>query len=595
MSLLVLSLAFAALSAPAAAACPPVERVQGPPVYVILHGYGGGPVARPLTQTDDDLVHMARLFRPMAPALIRVHGEPTPLARLRFGQTLRPATWDALIGSVEEVRAAIERQPAAPRPRVYVYLSGHGAIGRWGRLTTFTEPTGDGPGRDGRLDATLIAEHIIAPLAAGADVHLIADTCHSHGLVETRPPYSRQKIEPGPRFEQVPLHAFVERFPTAGALMAARDKAWGSGDYTGGVFSHAVRSLALGPGDLDRDGVITYGEMAVALPEAIRGRTRLPAPRVLAPHLDPDRPFIDWRATPAARVCLPGGIVGKRFLVDTRVLWASLRFDGAPLPVWLAPGRIFELAGVGVDSRYFRAADGPAAFGVRSPRLPPAGRAEPAAPAGQPARSDPSPGGEPPAPDAEPPMYWEPLPKLFDRPITEATASRPPPFEYGSRVSVGGALLAGGSMLPPDALTGLPIVAPHADLEVRVGFGRHRVLAVASYAWWTIPRKPHVVSEVTGHRLGSRAGYGLLVEESRFDLSVDGLVGVHRLWHHTARGPRYAHVGEFALRLAFAAPFDAWSRLGTRIDFDLGGIWSGDWVGPSARLLVGLDVESLIE
>lgn len=594
----------------AAETCPSVGRVEGPPVYVLLHGYSDShrPGFRRPTKTDDDLVNMSRFFRALGPEQMHVHGEPTAWLDDRFGGTRRPATWRAVLDSVAEIRRAIERRPAAaPRPQVYIYFAGHGVPGDRDRLDLFSTPetNADGPGFDGEIDSKLIADAIIRPLSAHADLHLIADACYSYHLLQTRSTYGREKLEPRPPSALAYLHDFTSAYPTAGALLAARELTHESVDY-GGMFSHLVRSLAIGAADVDLDGVITYGEMARAFPQIISSRARTPLPEVIAPGLDPDRPFIDWRASPAARVCLPAEIAGKRILIDYKALFATLNLPGEVTPVWLPPGRIFGLTTWGNEGRYFRAVDGPADFGVRSPRLPPAAAPDGSAPTGQmavettthsPPPSEPGPPA-PTAPDADPKDVWEPLPALFAQPITDIEAAPPPPVPLRVPMTIGAALLVGASVSPPTDNSGRSY-APHVDLAGRVGFGRHRLLVQGGYAWWTFAGgfDPFLLKpgKVSGHRLGGRLGYGVLTTSGATEVSLDLLGGLYRLWNTETEGPEQLHMREVALRAVTNLPFDNWSRGGLRFDFELGVAYAGDWMGPTMRVNVGLDFEAMLD
>lgn len=605
-----LALTLLALAAPTHAAdtCAPVERGAGPPVYVLLHGYSKSPHPRlrTLSQVDDDLVNMARFFRAMGPEQMHVHGEPTRWLIDRLGETRRPASWRAVLGSVAQIRDAIADRPAgAPRPQVHVYFAGHGVAGDRDRLDLFSTPEAgaDAAGYDGKIDSHLIAEHILRPLAPHADVHVIVDACHSDHLLQTGAPYPRRKLEPRPPRAHAILHDFTTELPTVGALLATRETTLESADY-GGLFSHMVRSLAIGMADVDRDGVITYGEMAGAFPQIISAYAQISQPEVIAPGLDAERPFIDWRSTPAARVCLPGSITGKRILVDYKALFATLHLAGEPTPVWLPPGRILGLTTWGAEGGYFRAVDGPADFRVRSPRLPPTATPGGAAPtagpstettAGPPPASD---APDPTAPDAEPADYWEPLPALFFEPVKAAEADARPPVELKIPTTIGGALLLGASVVPPRGREGVSF-APHVDLAGRVGIGRHRLLLQGGYAWWTFVDADELPvltpSAITGHRLGGRVGYGVLTTDGPTEVAIDFLGGLHRLWNEDDVGPRHLHVAEFTLRAVLNLPIDAWSRAGLRFDTEMGIGYTGGWMGPLLRVNAGLDLEALLD
>jgi len=305
--LLVLAFVALALPAPAASTCGPTERIDGPSVYVIMHGYPYSPMPAldPLSMIDMDLVNMSHFFRSLGPERAFVHGVNSERMDVNFGKARRPATWRALMRSVEAVIEDIDADDAPrddTRPQVYLYFVGHGGVDSDDRLRLFTAPEDDppGPGYDGDMDSKLIAERIVKPLAARADVHLIVDACHSYHMVQTRGPYPRDKLKARPPLSLAYDLDFATQYPNVGALLAGRTETPAIHPF-GGIFSHLVRSLAIGAADLDGDGIITYREMADALPQVLPHIEQVPDPEVMPPGGDRDRPFIDWRSTPAAR------------------------------------------------------------------------------------------------------------------------------------------------------------------------------------------------------------------------------------------------------------------------------------------------------
>lgn len=337
-------IALALLSSPAQAeTCGDVPRIEGPPVYVVLYGYPEAPGTslQRLAMVDLDLAHMTRFFSALAPRQMYVHGERA--------EQLDPS-WRGLVGSVDAIVDDIDANPSPQRPEVYLYLAGHGMTSGGmsgeggGRLVIFGRPEPDAtePGHDGRIHSALIADRLLAPLAERARVHLIADTCHSHHLLETREMKRRQRVwkaPPEPTFPSI----FSATFPGVGAHLATRTVTHESPRH-GGLFSHAIRSMAIGFGDFDRDGVLTYGEMQRALGWLAGSMGKLPQPIVVAPGLDGDTPFIDWRASPAAaRVCLPRAVSGRRVLSAGGRAYATVRTPGPEGPLWLPKGDAFGI------------------------------------------------------------------------------------------------------------------------------------------------------------------------------------------------------------------------------------------------------------
>ncbi len=546
--------------------CDPVERIQGPPVYAILHGYPDSPrEPDPLSMVDRDLLSMWRFFGSLGPRRAFVHSPAS--SRLRDNGIIhRPATWRDLRASVATVLGDID-PTAKQRPRVYLYFAGHGHVDAADRLQIFTAPDSPakGPGFDGVIDARLIADHIVAPLAARADVHVIVDACHGAHIVQTRGAAS----EP-PRLS---THAvdFAGRFPTVGAQLAARGKTPEVRPY-GGIFSHLVRSLAIGVADHDRDGIITYGEMADALPQALPDLRERPDPEVVPPAGQWDRPFIDWRASRAARVCFEGDVEGRFVLYDAPELYATVHLPDEPRAYWLPLGRTLGLERWGGAGRYFVAENGPVQYLDRATFALPTGAREHEAP-------------------AAPPTTWEPLPTLL--------AAEPTPSPWlpstPSPVSVGAAALGGVSLIASENPE-RPAYWAHGDLAVRVGYHRHRLLAEFAYAHASAFAVPSDARDrpgaFAGHRIGGRAGYGYLVSRGAYDISADVLTGRHRLWGQGGpTGAKQFDIQDFALRAALTSPMAAHTRW--RVDAELGVALSGVPIGPTLRLNAGVDFDSL--
>lgn len=357
-ALLSLSILLVPAVSTATDACPPIERTAGPPVYVIVYGY---PFIRvtpsryrrepdPLTMVDDDVLHMARFFQALGPRQMHMHGAPTRDLLIRssmFG--VRPPTWRSLRQSVAEVVADLDRHPSsAGEPQIYIYLSGHGARGRGPhgkRMLFYGRREGEGKGYNGIIDSALFAEHILAPLAARGRVHVIADTCFSYVLLKFRS-YDR----PQRTYRPIPVEyfheEFAEAFPDVGLHLATRTVT--HEDDRGGVFTHVMRSIAMGPGDADGDGIITYREMKHALDWETENEPGLYGPEVIAPGLDEDAVFIRWDQSPAAQVCAP---VGRGFqLHHGRHIFSTVPERTEPMTLWLPAGHVFTMGDIPIKA-----------------------------------------------------------------------------------------------------------------------------------------------------------------------------------------------------------------------------------------------------
>lgn len=338
--------------ASAAEECPPVERSAGPPVYVILYGYPYGAPAGTslasetlpdLTMIDDDLLHMSRFFEALGPAQMHLHGEPSPklLGRLSaFG--IRPPTWRSLRQSVAEVAADIDHHPSKAPPRIYLYLAGHGLqvpAEAGSRLAFFGRSDGKGPGYDGVMDSALFARYVLAPLAERGAVHVIADTCFSYTLLQTRAMKRLERIQL-PAASATYHATFGEAFPDVGAHLAGRSITL-EGIERGGHFSHALRAAAIGVADADGDGVVTYAEMDAALGAMADDDPTLSPAEVVPPGLDGEAPFIRWDQSPAVRHCAAPGPAAV--LNDRDTGFTTLPERRAPTTLWLSPLGSFAL------------------------------------------------------------------------------------------------------------------------------------------------------------------------------------------------------------------------------------------------------------
>lgn len=576
-----LALALAALTTPlrAATPCEPVESIEGPPVHVIIYGYPDSPLPRPdpLTMVDRDLVNMSRFFDTLAPRLAFVHGVKTPKMEAIFGEARRPATWRALLGSVSTVIADIDGAPSVggARPQVYLYFVGHGHVAARERLRIFAQPEDDpaGPGFDGQIDSRLIAEHIVTPLAERADVHLIVDTCHGSHAVQTRSGWSgRARMPPSMAYAM----DFAGSYPSVGALLAGRGLTPEVEPY-GGVFSHLVRSLAIGGADFDRDGIITYGEMAIAFPQVVPTIEETPEPEVIPPGGDRSRAFIDWRASRAAGVCFPGDIEGRFTIYDAPEVYATAHLPGAPRVLWLPLGRTLGLETWGSGGRYFVAQSGPVEF-METPPF---------------SLSDATPGEA--LGGASP--TWDPLPTMMvAEPSLSAHVEAPPAPSL--LLNAGAAVLGGVTLFD---VAGIDDVQEwmHADLSGRIGHGRHRLLGEVGYArasahaQRTDPRGGP--PPILGHRVGARIGYGRVFSEGALDVAGGALVGLHQMWGES--GPPEAWrmlIADVALRSRFIWPLEAGARWGARLDIELGASLAGQLLGPTIKLAAGLDFESVV-
>jgi len=568
------ALAFSlALLAPRPAAavdvCPSVERTEARPVYVVLFGYphGNGRTQGTLRMVDHDLLHMSRFFEALGPAKMWIHSEPEGSLLARFGAYgVRAASWRALLGTVDELVEQMASHDT--RPQIYLYFSGHGTrTGERATLYARPEEGASEPGFNGRLDSKLIARELLGPLSVNADVHLLADTCFSYYLLQTKrmTRTSRAKMLPP---DVVFDGAFSQDFPGVGAMLATRG--WVASTYEnewhGGLFSHALRSAAFGPADLDGDGVVTYGEMDFALAWISEGSPWLNRPAVVAPQLDSDRVFIDWRGSPAARVCVAES--GPRYVLDNGGLFATAHLPAEATPLWLKRDHPFALAEDPAlkTQRGFVARDGPLEIDAAAPTGEVRGTAF-----------------SPFFPQAIDATGFDP-----SRPVVDERLA----LQLAASATLG-LSFTGGDDFWPGAAAG----TPHLDFGGRVGYHRHRLLLEGSYTRWRVIEvgRDNAGAEpahLSTNALGWRAGYGLLVYEGAREVEVGALGGFHWMW--TIGGTTPFTTPEAALRVTVLDPWGPREPWAWRFEGQVGLMKLDEWNGPTLRVGFGVDFEALV-
>lgn len=574
-SLLGLSLAASiALSTARAAAddsCPPGpdRTASDTPVHVVLFGYPYGPSdgqLPPLTAVDDDLLQMATFFSAMGPATLYVHGEPVPSMTRRFGDSLRAPTWRALRESLADLEARLRED--GRRARVYVYFAGHGLRSRSeqgsdlsGHIFARPEPGATERGHDGVLTGAMLAEHIYKPLSAHGEVNLIADACQSFYLLTARGRFTRHRRAPPPLPDYADRFALL--FPAVGASLATEGITYE--DSTGGLFSHAIRSVGIGPADLDQDGIITYGEFHYALNWILSATPSASEATVVPPGMDPTAAFIDWRGSAAARVCIPPALAGRRLVATDDGLSATLHLaPTASFPVWLETGRRYAL--LGKESQIgFVAGDGPL-VGLRTEGI--AQRGE----------------------------RW---PTLFSKPIAVSTApSTLASAEDGATLYHGIGLVGAFGFLTADPSGGETTRwVPAADLSGRLGLGADRLIAEVGWMWLRAPSQSGRTARgaeapIAGddyHAISGRLGYEHLLFDRTWQLGLGALIG--GTVPVDATGPRPV-LPEATARLTALRPIGD-GRFALRFDARVALTPSESGVASLLRVGAGVDFESL--
>ncbi len=212
----------------------------------------------PLRFADDDAARYLDLFRLLGARtylLARLDDNTRRLHPQAAAEALEP-TLPTLRAQVRQLARDIAQASArGVAAEVYVVYAGHGAL-RDGAGTVSLE--------DGPLTGSQLARDVVEPLGASR-VHLIVDACDSYYLA-----YGR-----GPGGERRALSGFSVLPGLAGAanvgLLLSTSSARESHEWEGvqaGIFHHEVRSALMGAADADRDGRVSYREVAAFVVQA---------------------------------------------------------------------------------------------------------------------------------------------------------------------------------------------------------------------------------------------------------------------------------------------------------------------------------------
>lgn len=294
--------------------CPTPAELPLGRAYAILIGSPGAPAELglpALRSVSQDVIRMHELLSILAPRATfvlarldeverRLHPELAPL----------PPTPANLRAAVEAIAADIEASPASAD--VYLYYTGHGHRSLQdgvARTHLFLEPdpaATEEPARSGVVDGRVLSELAFARLGVLPDtkVHVVVDACQSYFLLETRGLGPARRVPKRIPEEPALEHQFIAAHPRLGAILATNGgQATFERPDLGGLFSFAVRSAALGLGDLDGDGSISYGEMGYVIRQVLAGQAGGGQPAVVGVGGDDRAPFIDYRRARAARIC----------------------------------------------------------------------------------------------------------------------------------------------------------------------------------------------------------------------------------------------------------------------------------------------------
>lgn len=259
-------------------------------VFALIVGVNQGMDADlpPLAYADDDAVRYHDLFRALG-ARAYVLTRPDANTRQVFPDVVGTARepraaelWKVVAALTDDIAQARRANTVSV---LYVIYAGHGGVDKDGHAYVTLE--------DARLGGEELGRRLVD--AAGADqTHVIVDACYSYYLAYERGPGgTRREAHSFSEFRGLASRANV-------GLLLSTSSARESHEWEGfqaGVFSHEIRSGLYGAADVDRDGRVSYREIAAFVARANQAITNDRfRPDVYARPPSGESEFVDLRA-----------------------------------------------------------------------------------------------------------------------------------------------------------------------------------------------------------------------------------------------------------------------------------------------------------
>lgn len=260
-------------------------------VLVVASNRGPALDRPPLQYADDDGAKYREVFAALAGddntvLLTELDADSARLFPHLAGRVAAP-TRAHVVGAGERLaRRARQVQRAGGRVGFYFVFAGHGDVD-------------GGRGFLELADGMFTAEDVEGLLrTVGADeAHVILDSCNSFFVINPRKPGGRRFATPKDAAEKL-----AKQLPNVGVFLStsAESEVFEWSELQSGVFSHAVRSGLMGAADANRDGRVSYEELA-AFVETAAAEIKNPAyrPKVFArgPNGDDGRTLFDLSRT----------------------------------------------------------------------------------------------------------------------------------------------------------------------------------------------------------------------------------------------------------------------------------------------------------
>jgi hypothetical protein len=260
-------------------------------VLVVASNRGPGLDRPPLQYADDDGAKYREVFASLAGEdntvlLTELDADSARLFPRLVDKVGRPTRAQVLAASERLARRAREVQRAGGRVGFYFVFAGHGDVD-------------GGRGFLELADSAFTADDVDGLLrTVGADeAHVILDSCNSFFVINPRKPGGRRFATPRDAAEKL-----ARQLPNVGVFLStsAESEVFEWSELQSGVFSHAVRSGLMGAADANRDGRVSYEELA-AFVETASAEIKNPAyrPKIFArgPNGDDERTLFDLSRT----------------------------------------------------------------------------------------------------------------------------------------------------------------------------------------------------------------------------------------------------------------------------------------------------------
>jgi hypothetical protein len=256
-------------------------------VLVVASNRGPALDRPPLQYADDDGAKYREVFASLAGEdntvlLTELDADSARLFPHLADKVQAPTRGNVVTAGERLARRAREVQRAGGHVGFYFVFAGHGDVD-------------GGRGFLELADSAFTSEDVEGLLrVVGADeAHVILDSCNSFFVINPRKPGGRRFATPKDAAEKL-----AKQLPNVGVFLStsAESEVFEWSELQSGVFSHAVRSGLMGAADANRDGRVSYEELA-AFVETAAAEIKNPAyrPKVFArgPNGDDERTLFD--------------------------------------------------------------------------------------------------------------------------------------------------------------------------------------------------------------------------------------------------------------------------------------------------------------